>query len=203
MAVKHGPCLQTLKKGSRLSKPSVFGNFSVSPTWSTRPTTGCGARSTPLWVHRNLFWQLSVDGNLHGSGMSHASTASPKASFRAPWRVGDAVVGKRNAGRTTSTSGHPCPCQSCSQGPRAGKTGRWSLLNCSSCPPDDPAGQGTKLNRTDSLMFMVVLKEGFHSVVMPSVNIHAVFLLQQSASDCQQLHGGEAHTQCHWSHQGK
>ena len=27
-------------------------------------------------------------------GMSHASTASPKPSFRAPWRVGDAVVGR-------------------------------------------------------------------------------------------------------------
>ena len=52
-----------------------------------------------LWVHRNLFWQLSSDGNLHGSGMSHATTttASPKPSFRYPWRVGDAVVGGRNA----------------------------------------------------------------------------------------------------------
>ena len=30
------------------------GNFFVSPTWSTRPTTGCEARSTFLWVHKNL-----------------------------------------------------------------------------------------------------------------------------------------------------
>ena len=44
-----------LKKGSRLSKPSAWGNFSASPTWSTRPT-GWGARSISLWVHRNLFW---------------------------------------------------------------------------------------------------------------------------------------------------
>ena len=29
---------------------------------------------------------------------SHARTASPKPSFTAPWRVGDAVVGKGNAG---------------------------------------------------------------------------------------------------------
>ena len=34
---------------------------------------------------RDLFWQLSRDGNLHGSGMSHATTPSPKSSFRAPW----------------------------------------------------------------------------------------------------------------------
>ena len=48
-------------------------------------------------VHMNLFWQLSRDENLHSSGMSHATTASPKPSIRAPWRAGDAVVGRRNA----------------------------------------------------------------------------------------------------------
>ena len=66
-------------------KPSTWRNFSASPIWSTRQITGCGALSTSLWVHMNLFWQLSRDGNLHGSGMSHATTASPKPSFRAPW----------------------------------------------------------------------------------------------------------------------
>ena len=66
--------------------------------------------STSLWVHRNLFRQLLRDGNLHGSGMSHATRASPKPSFRAPWKVGDAMVGSGNAGWTTSKSGHPCSC---------------------------------------------------------------------------------------------
>ena len=33
------------------------------------------------------FWHLSKDRNLHGSGMSHATTASPKPFFREPWRV--------------------------------------------------------------------------------------------------------------------
>ena len=56
--------------------------LSASPTWSTWPTTGCGARSTSLWVHGNFFWSLSRDGNLHGSGMSHATTASPKQTFQ-------------------------------------------------------------------------------------------------------------------------
>ena len=110
------------------------GNFSMSPTWSTRPTTGCGARSTFLRVHMNLFWHLSGDGNLHGSGMSHATTASPKPSFRAPWKVGDAVIDRGNAG-WTSKSAYSCPCQSCSQGPPAEKTGIEFLLNCPSCPP--------------------------------------------------------------------
>ena len=54
-------------------------------------------------------------------------------SFRAPWRVGNAMVGRGNAGWTTSNSGHPCPCQNCSWWPPAGKTGRKSLLNCLSC----------------------------------------------------------------------
>ena len=168
MMMKHEPCLLTLKKGFRLLKPGALGNFSASSTWSTRPTTGCGARPTSLWVHGNLFWQLSRDGNLRGSGMSHATTASPKLSFRAPRRVDDAVVGRGNGGWTTSKCGHPCPCQNCPQEPPAEKTGRGSLLNCPSCPPlppppfrpplfrpppcppppcpPDPVGQGTGLN---------------------------------------------------------
>ena len=44
---------------------------------------------------------LSRDGNLHSSGMSHSTTASPKPSFKAPWRVGDSVVGRGNAGWTS------------------------------------------------------------------------------------------------------
>ena len=114
-----------------------------SPTWSTRPTTGCRAGLTPLWVHRNLLWQPSRDRNLCGSGMSHATTASPELFSRAPWRVGDVMVSRGNAWWTTSKSGHPCPCQNCSQGPPAEKTGRGSLLNCPSCFPDDPTDQGT------------------------------------------------------------
>ena len=58
-------------------------------------------------------WYLR-DGNLPGSGMSHATTASPKPSFGAPWRAGDAVVVRGNAGWTTSRNGLPCPCQKCS-----------------------------------------------------------------------------------------
>ena len=43
----------------------------------------------------------SRDGNLHGSGVSHATTVSPTPSFRTAWWVGDAVVGNGNAGWTT------------------------------------------------------------------------------------------------------
>ena len=37
-------------------------------------------------------------------------TTSPKSFFRVLWRVGEAVVGRGNAGWKTSKSGHPCPC---------------------------------------------------------------------------------------------
>ena len=67
---------------------------------STRPTAWYGARSTLLWVYRNTL-QLPRDGNLqcklHGLGMPHATTASPKPSFMAPRRMGGVVVGRGNA----------------------------------------------------------------------------------------------------------
>ena len=115
---------------------------------NTRPTTGRGARSTSLWVHRNLFRQMSRDGNLHGSGISNVTTASIKPFVTAPWREGDAVVGRGNAGWTASKSGHPCQYLHYSQRSPAEKTERGSLLNC---PPDDPIGKGTALNRTIKL----------------------------------------------------
>ena len=124
--------------------PHVLGFKSARGNFSTM--AGCGTRSTSLWVGRILFWQLSRDRNLHGLGMSHATTVSPKPTFRAPWRVGDTVVGRGNAGWTTSKSGHPCHCQNCSQWPPVEKTGRGSVLNLPLCPPDDPVGQGTELN---------------------------------------------------------
>ena len=149
--VKHGPCLLIRKKKIQAFETMCMGNFSVSPTWSTRPTTWCGARSTFLWVHRNLFWQLSRDRNLHGSGMSHATKASPKLSLRAPWRVGNTVASGENAGWTSSKSGQPCPCQKCSRGPPAERTGKGSVLNRPACPPDDPIGQGTEVDWTESV----------------------------------------------------
>ena len=67
-ALRHGPGLLTLRKGSRFSKPSAWGNFFLSPAWSTRSTTGCGARST--FLPPPFPQQLSRDGHWHGSGMS-------------------------------------------------------------------------------------------------------------------------------------
>ena len=124
MAVKHGPCLLTLKKGSKLFETSCMRKLLRISHLEHKANYCVRSKIKFFVVNRNLFWQLSKDGNLHGPGISYATTAS-----RAPWRVGDAVVGRENAGWTTLKSGHPCPCQNCSQGPPAEKTGRGSLLN--------------------------------------------------------------------------
>ena len=102
------------------------------------------SKTNSLVDHRNLFWQPSRNGNLHVTGKSHATTASPRPSFRAPWTAGDTVVSRRNAGWTASKSGRPCPFKNCSQEPPAEKTGRGSLLT-PHVPPKDPIGQGTEL----------------------------------------------------------
>ena len=139
------------KKRSKLSKSNTWGSFSASRTWSTRPQDWTGPTGTSSEPTRTS----SGDCQETESRMVRATTASPKSSFSAPWRVGDAVPGRENARWTTWKSGHPCPCQNCSQGLPAEKTESWSLLYHPSYPPphptpDDPVGQGTELNSMNS-----------------------------------------------------
>ena len=56
LAVRQGSCLLTLRKGSRLSIPSARGNFD---------------QINFLAWHRNLFWQLSRDGNVWFEYVTH------------------------------------------------------------------------------------------------------------------------------------
>ena len=94
---------------------------------------------------RTVHTSPSRDGNLHSSGMSHDKRASPKPSFRAPWRVGDAVVDGGNAGWTTSKSRHPCSCQNCSQGPSAEQKKMEENLMSPSTTPSIKELNGTEL----------------------------------------------------------
>ena len=53
------------------------------PVLSTSQMIRCKARPTTLLAHKNLFWQLSRDRNLHGLGMSHATYSSlSKTTFQ-------------------------------------------------------------------------------------------------------------------------
>ena len=71
----------------------VFDEFKFQRLWYKMFKSRNAFLLLCMWVHRNLFWQLARDGNLHGSGMPYATTAYPKPSFRAPERVDNAVVG--------------------------------------------------------------------------------------------------------------
>ena len=100
------------------------------------------SRTTPLLSPLWNFFFISRQQASSSPGRPWSCTAGEWA----PWRVGDVVVSRGNAGWTTSKSGHPCPCQNYSQGPPAKKTARGSLLNRPSCPPNNPTGQGTEPN---------------------------------------------------------
>ena len=92
----------------------------------------------PAVKRRKLAW--------FGHVTRHDSLLKTILHTRAFWRLSDAVVGRGNAGLTTSKSGHSCQCQNFSQGSPAERTGRRSLLNRPLCLPDDPIGQGSDLN---------------------------------------------------------
>ena len=61
-------------------------------------------------------------------------------------RVGNAVVGRGNAGWTTAKSGHPYPCQTCLLRMASCRKDRKRISAESSLTsPDDPVGQGAEL----------------------------------------------------------
>ena len=107
-------------------------------------TTGRGEKSTSLWAHWNLFWQLSRGSKLEWFRYVTCHDSLSKASLQGTLTGGqhqlsDQVRSRGNAGCTTSKSGHSYPCKNCSQWPAAEKTGAGYLLNRPSCPPYDQA----------------------------------------------------------------
>ena len=91
MAVKHGPCLLTEKTDPGYQN-QVHKETPMHLLLGAQDERQGAEQDQLPSGSTGIFWQLSRDGKLHGSGMSHATKASPKPSFRAPWRVGDAVV---------------------------------------------------------------------------------------------------------------
>ena len=115
-AVKHGPCLLTPKSLSR------FWNQVHEETF---PNLLLGAQDQRLGAEQD---QLPYGSTGTSSGnclemearmvqvypTSWCLTVSPEPSFRASCSVDNAVVGRGNAGWTTSKSGHPYPYRNCS-----------------------------------------------------------------------------------------
>ena len=78
---------------------SAWGHFSQSPAWSTGRRLGAAKNQLPCGSTGTSSGNCRVrEENLNGLGMSYAVTASPKASFRALWKVANAMVSRRNAG---------------------------------------------------------------------------------------------------------
>ena len=132
--MKHGPWTHGFSKKDPGFRYQVHDD--------TSPYLLLGAQDQRLGAEQDQLpcWSAGTSsGNCQETEtcISHATTASPKPSAGAPRSVGDAVVGGGHAGWTTSRSGHPCPRQNSSQRPPAENTGKWSLLNRRSCPPDE------------------------------------------------------------------
>ena len=108
-----------------------------------------GAQDQRLGVERD---QIPCGSTGTSSGNCQATeTCVARACHtqrQCPLEASDAVVRRGDAVWTTLKAGHLCPCQNCSQWPPGEKTGRGSMPNRPSCPPDDPIGQGAELNWT-------------------------------------------------------
>ena len=144
-AAKHGPSLLILKKGPRLLKPSARGNFFVSPSWSTRPTTGCGPRSTSVWVHRNRFLATVKRQKLPWFGLVTLHDSHPKTilqgTFKDGWRHGQQR--KLWVDNIKEKSGHARTVRKGQLQKRLEEDLCWIIPHV---PSGDPIGQGTELN---------------------------------------------------------
>ena len=147
------PVCRLCKKQNKKRKEPDFGN--QVPEESS-PHLQLGAKTND-WVQKKVNFFVGPQESLLAAvkrrkiawfGHVTRNGSLSETIFQGTWRVGDAVVGRENAGWATSKSGHPSPYLNCSQGPPAEKTGRRSLLNRPSYPPDDIIGQGTELNYT-------------------------------------------------------
>ena len=84
---------------------------------------------------------------MYGFGMSHATTASQKLSFRARWRVGDTLVGREMLDGQHQRVDIPAYARTAYKGClQKRREEDIYLLNHPLCPPDDPLHQGTDLN---------------------------------------------------------
>ena len=80
MALRHGPSLLTLRKGTvqTFKNKCLMKHLQINLEHKTNDQVW--TKSTSWWVHKNLLWQMSRNKNLNGLGVSCATTASPEPS---------------------------------------------------------------------------------------------------------------------------
>ena len=147
MAVTHGPCLLTEKKDPGLRK-QVHEETSPNLLLGAQDQR-LGAENYPVGPQEPLLATVKR-GKLALFGHVTPTTASPKPSFRAPWGVGRRRGRQRkylmdNVKEWTSLF---MPELLTMASRRKKKSGRGSLLNRLSCPPDDQIGHGTETELT-------------------------------------------------------
>ena len=110
----------------------------------------CVCVSVSLCVHAYVcvsLYRTSPIVLVHGSGMSHATTASPKPSYRAPWRVGDTVEMVGGQHQRVDISAHARTAHKGLLQKRLEKDLFEIVLHATSPPPPyDRIGKGTELN---------------------------------------------------------
>ena len=106
MAVRHGTCWLTQTKRSRALEAKYFGKL-LRISFLELKTNDCvQSRIVYLVGPQEPHLVNTNSGKL--SWLGHV-TVSPKSSFSAHCRVGDAAAGRGNAGRTTSKCERACP----------------------------------------------------------------------------------------------
>ena len=144
MCVRHGPCLLTEEKKIHTLEVKCVRKLLRMLSLENKTNDGVEQNQLPCGPQEPLLATVKRRKLAWFGHLTHHDSLS--TSFMAPWRAGNATVGRRNDGWTTSKSGHPWLCQNCSRGPPVQKTGRGSLLNRPPCLLDDPICRGTELN---------------------------------------------------------
>ena len=102
---------------------------------SARETGNIGIQKPKYLIQHLLYIHLRQPLQNHSSG--HL-------------RVGDAAVGRGMLDEQHQRVDIPAHARTAHKGFPQKRLEKGSLLHCPSCPPDDPVGQGTKLNWTDT-----------------------------------------------------
>ena len=107
--MKHGPYLLTLKKRIQAFETKCMRKLLRIPYLEHKTNDWVRSTTTFLVGSQKPFLATVKRRKLRWFGHVTRYDSLSKTMVRAPWRVGDAVVGRGNAGWTTSKSGHPWP----------------------------------------------------------------------------------------------
>ena len=146
MAVKHGPCLLTVKKNIQAFETKCMRKV-LRLFYLEHKTNDCVRSKIKFLVGPQEPLLATAKRRklaLFGHVTRHASLS--KSSFRSPWRVGDAVSAEEMLDGKYQRADIPAYARTAHKDLLQKKIGRGPLLNRPSWSPDDRIGQRTELN---------------------------------------------------------